>query len=59
MNCGKKALSLLLTLSLCLTFLCIPAMAAGAMVTTATDLQAALNRGGNIILGSEAVFISA
>lgn len=53
MNCGKKVLSLLLMLSLCLSLLCVPAMAAGTTVTTATDLQTALNNGGNVILGSD------
>lgn len=53
MNCGKKILSLLITVALCLGSLCFPAMAAETTtVTTAEELQAALNEGRNIILGS-------
>ena len=48
----KTIISLFAALALCLG-LVIPAMAAETEVKTAAELQAALNKGGEIVLGSD------
>ncbi len=48
----KKVLSLALALALCLG-LAIPASAAATVVTTAEELQAAFDKGGDITLGCD------